>query len=465
MSLNHREITLILDELQLEGWWIQKITQPTHCSLLFHLYKNAPLYLYVNLASGETRLHSIQHKMPKEEKLMRFVQLLRSKVVGAKIEKVRQINDNRIVLLSLNRAEETYHLYIKLWSNASNIILTKEDDTIIDVFYRREGKGEKAKAIFTVPERREDSQTFEVREYDRDKSFNEYIEQEYAKTSRTFSRTALLIEAEKLFNAKKEKINKILKKLEQKEATFANNEELKHMADLITSNIFQIKKGNDVVTLFDYESNKEITIKLDKLKTAQENAQEYYSQYKKAVSGLEKVKDEIESYKREIAELKQNYSLICTEEDAIIMSRMLEKEKKKDSQKEAKDSKQIGLRFIVSGWHILVGRSNKENDALLRHSARGSDIWLHTRDYPGGFVFIKAQGKGKSVPQNVLIAAGNLAVFYSKARRAGEADLYTTQVKNLRRAKDAPLGTVLPYHEKNMFIKLDQKIINDLKSI
>ena len=147
------------------------------------------------------------------------------------------------------------------------------------------------------------------------------------------------------------------------------------------------------------------------------------------------------------------------------MSRMLEKEKKKDGQIATKDSKQIGLKFIVSGWHILVGRSNKENDALLRHFAKGSDTWLHTRDYPGGFVFIKAQGKEKSIPQNVLIAAGNLAVFYSKARRAGEADLYKTQVKNLRRAKDAPLGTVLPYHEKNIFVKLDQNVINTLKSI
>ena len=100
----------------------------------------------------------------------------------------------------------------------------------------------------------------------------------------------------------------------------------------------------------------------------------------------------------------------------------------------------------------------------MRHYARGNDTWLHVRDCPGGFVFIKAQGINKSVPQKVLVTAGNLAVFYSKARKQGEADLYKTEVKNLRRAKNAKIGTVLPYNEKNMFIKLDYKIIESLRN-
>ena len=102
---------------------------------------------------------------------------------------------------------------------------------------------------------------------------------------------------------------------------------------------------------------------------------------------------------------------------------------------------------------------------MLRHEAKGNDTWLHTRDVPGGFVFIKSQGIKKSIPQNVLIAAANLAVVYSKARKMKEADLYKTNVKYLRRAKDGPLGTVLPHHEKNIFIKLDSSIIENLKPL
>lgn len=238
----------------------------------------------------------------------------------------------------------------------------------------------------------------------------------------------------------------------------------KHIGDLIINNIYVIHKGSSKAIVFDYEINKDVTIKLDPLKSPQENANDYYTQYKKAVSGAKKISEDIENLKKEIEGIRTELSTLCKEPNSIAMLRLLEKAKQKDSQEKVCKAR-VGLKFIVDGWIILVGRSNKENDNLLRNSARGNDIWLHTRDCPGGFVFIKTQGANKSVPQKVLITAGNLAVFYSKARKQGEADLYKTEAKNLRRAKNAKLGTVLPYHEKNIFIKLDHKIIESLKPI
>ena len=88
-------------------------------------------------------------------------------------------------------------------------------------------------------------------------------------------------------------------------------------------------------------------------------------------------------------------------------------------------------------------------------------MWLHVRDYHGGYVFIKNR-PGKTVPLEILLYAGNLAVYYSKARKNGSADLYYTQVKHLRRAKNAPKGTVLPTNEKNLFIKLDEAKIRQI---
>ena len=464
MSLNNKEISLILSELQLEGYYIQKITQPTHFSLVLHLYKQNLLYLYINLLSGECRLHSIKSKMPKEEKMMRFVQLLRSRVIGAKITEAFQLDENRIVILRLSRENQEYRLILKLWSNASNILLVDKDDTIIDVFYRRKGKGEIAKSKFIPPEKRNSENNFVVRQYDHTLSFNEAIEKEYNLNSKQVSRTAIEEQALKFFNKKIEKLEHLINNLNQKKEAFLKADSIKHLGDLIISNIHLIHKGDVEVAIFDYETNENVIIKLDPLKNPQENASDYYTQYKKAVSGAKTITEDIERLKEKIATLKEELSALSQEEDSIVMLRLLEKAKQRDSQ-EKSDKKQIGLKFIVDGWTILVGRSSKENDALLRHNARGNDTWLHTRDCPGGFVFIKTQGANKSVPQKVLVAAGNLAVFYSKARKQGEADLYKTEVKNLRRAKNAKIGTVLPYHEKNLFIKLDLKIIDALKPI
>ena len=123
-----------------------------------------------------------------------------------------------------------------------------------------------------------------------------------------------------------------------------------------------------------------------------------------------------------------------------------------------------GLDFLDDGWLILVGRNAGENDELLRHHVRGEDLWLHVRDFSGGYVFIKAQ-KGKTVPLDILLDAGNLAVYYSKARNAGTTDLYYTHVKYLRRAKNGPKGLVIPTQEKNLCIKTDKNRLARLNTI
>jgi predicted ribosome quality control (RQC) complex YloA/Tae2 family protein len=112
---------------------------------------------------------------------------------------------------------------------------------------------------------------------------------------------------------------------------------------------------------------------------------------------------------------------------------------------------------------LIVGRSAKENDELLRHYAKGYDWWMHTRDYPGGYVFIKGM-KGKSVPLDVLLDAANLAVVFSKAKGQRHVDLYYTQVKYLRRAKDGPVGLVLPSQEKNFPVTVDDARVKRLLS-
>jgi predicted ribosome quality control (RQC) complex YloA/Tae2 family protein len=119
------------------------------------------------------------------------------------------------------------------------------------------------------------------------------------------------------------------------------------------------------------------------------------------------------------------------------------------------------LQFESGGFRILVGRTAAENDELLRRYVRGNDYWLHTRDAPGGYVFIRTK-PGKSVPLDVLLDAGNLAVWYSKARSAGEADLFYTQVKYLRRAKHGKTGLVIPTQEKNLAVRIEDERLDRL---
>ena len=501
MSLNCAEIDKILEELDLEGSYIQKVVQSSYSVMVLHLYKTRPMSLVICLEPGACRLHETTRKIPKFDKPLRFMELLRSRLRGAKITEAVQLNNDRIVRLSLETASDTLYLYIRLWSGAANMLLV-DNGIIVDAFYRRPSRhevsgepwqplpgeseatttqtfgnepsaaaGSESKAVAesvstTVSPIAADKpvKTYTVRSYDASKTFNEAIDEWYARQAPVLSLEALRAEAERFYGLKIEKISRALEKLEAKKHSFLQADTLKHQGDLLLANLYRIPQGASSVELEDYAAdNRIIRIALDPRKTAQENAAGYYERYKKAVSGLEALTDDIEASKRTLAALNEELVKLRVEENPYLIEKVLHKRKIPVQRKQAAQEKERpGLTFYHDGWILYVGRTAAENDELLRHHVRGKDMWLHVRDYSGGYVFIKNKN-GKTVPLPVLIAAGNLAVFYSKARRNGQADLYYTAVKDLRRAKNAPKGTVLPSNEKNLSIKLDPVVLKQLE--
>lgn len=501
MSLNCAEIDKILEELDLEGSYIQKVVQSSYSVMVLHLYKTRPMSLVICLEPGACRLHETTRKIPKFDKPLRFMELLRSRLRGAKITEAVQLNNDRIVRLSLETSSGMLYLYIRLWSGAANMLLV-DNGIIVDAFYRRPSRhevsgepwqplpgeseatttqtfgnepsaaaGSESKAVAesvstTVSSVAADKpiKTYTVRSYDASKTLNEAIDEWYARQAPVLSLEALRAEAERFYGLKIEKISRALEKLEAKKHSFLQADTLKHQGDLLLANLYRIPQGASSVELEDYAAdNRIIRIALDPRKTAQENAAGYYERYKKAVSGLEALTDDIEASKRTLAALNEELVKLRVEENPYLIEKVLHKRKIPVQRKQAAQEKERpGLTFYHDGWILYVGRTAAENDELLRHHVRGKDMWLHVRDYSGGYVFIKNKN-GKTVPLPVLIAAGNLAVFYSKARRNGQADLYYTAVKDLRRAKNAPKGTVLPSNEKNLSIKLDPVVLKQLE--
>ena len=501
MSLNCAEIDKILKELDLEGSYIQKVVQSSYSVMVLYLYKTRPMSLVICLEPGACRLHETTRKIPKFDKPLRFMELLRSRLRGAKITEAVQLNNDRIVRLSLETSSGMLYLYIRLWSGAANMLLV-DNGIIVDAFYRRPSRhevsgepwqplpgeseatttqifgnepsaaaGSESKAVAesaptTVSPIAADKpvKTYTVRSYDASKTFNEAIDEWYARQAPVLSLEALRAEAERFYGLKIEKISRALEKLEAKKHSFLQADTLKHQGDLLLANLYRIPQGASSVELEDYAAdNRIIRIALDPRKTAQENAAGYYERYKKAVSGLEALTDDIEASKRTLAALNEELVKLRVEENPYLIEKVLHKRKIPVQRKQAAQEKERpGLTFYHDGWILYVGRTAAENDELLRHHVRGKDMWLHVRDYSGGYVFIKNKN-GKTVPLPVLIAAGNLAVFYSKARRNGQADLYYTAVKDLRRAKNAPKGTVLPSNEKNLSIKLDPAVLKQLE--
>ncbi len=461
MSINSNELALLLSEMPLKDSFIQSVTEHDFHSLTFSLFsKSAKAWmLYIEVGTPLMRVCSTGIMRKKAAKLQRFGQYLRANIIGSRIDEVVQVEGDRLFYLKCTHDGQIKYIAIRLYSGpGSNIFILDEDFIIQEALMRRPQRGEEKGEQFILPEPKEiDLERFPVRDYTGYASFNECIDRTAsakAKEERSEDlREKLIMKKEKELSS----LRQLLKAAITREKETRDYETFKTTADLLSSYSYSLKKGESSVHLYDFEG-KEIMVALDKTLSPSENINAYYQKYKRGERIHNSTLSEIEEYKEKIQEREAYFNSLL--EDAS--NERLEKELKKE--KEVKKTEYgVGLSLESHGFDILVGRNAKENDEILRHHTRGNDTWIHTRDYPGGYVIIKAK-KDKSIPLEVLLDGANLAIHYSKAKAEGKADLYYTQVKYLRRAKDGKTGLVLPTQEKNLTVALDERRVKLLLS-
>ena len=488
MSLNWKEIDLILKELDLPGMQIQKIYQSAFSVLALNVYgqtsssgkpeRPGSHLLVISLLPLACRFNESFRAVPKSAKPLRFAELLKSRLVNGRIEEAVQLGENRIIRIVIRRGENIYRLYIRLWSNAANVLLTDEQNIIIDAMKRLPKRNEIGGAVYKPEDiafandqtAKTSTKEYEVRDFPEEVSFNEYIDSWYAEHAGALSLEQLKEEVQRRIGKNRNRLETALERLREKAADYAGGEKYREYGDLILSNTASLPKGSawlESASLQDTETEDEpgtIRIELDPRKTPAENAAHYYEKYRKAKNGLAELQEEILEGEHELLKLAETEQQLLTETNPYHLEALLKKIRSGSTKGTVEKSvKRPGLSFSDEGWLILVGRDAAENDKLLRHHVKGNDLWLHVRDWAGSYVFIKHK-PGKTVPLEILLDAGNLALFYSKGRNNKRGDLYYTQVKYLRRAKNGPKGLVIPTQEKNLSITLEDKRLKKLES-
>jgi len=491
MSLNWKEINLILEEIDLPGVQIQKAVQSAFDVLCLKLYgKGGAKTLLVSISPLACRLNETFDSVPKSAKPLRFAEFLNSKIINGRIEEAVQLGNDRIVRISVKRnsdegEEQRFFIYIRLWSNAANVIVTDTEGKVLDAMRRLPKKGEVSGGFYR-PEppsgpNEKNCKEFQIRSFSEDllaglppdASFNQKIDAFYRQEGGALSLDSLRDEAKRKVEASIDRLIASQEKLKEKKEDFSRAERFKEYGDIILSNISLIKSGDEWLEVkgFDKEFNEDgenastVRIKIDPHKKPSACAEDYYEQYRKAKSGLAEVQNQIEEGERELLRLEETLKSLLAETNPLVLNKLLRTslvKGKLTSPARRDDIKRPGLSFRRKDWLIIVGRDAAENDALLRKHVKGNDLWLHARDYAGSYVFIK-QRPGKTIPLDILLDAGNLAIFYSKGRKNGGGDLFYTQAKNLRRVKGGPKGLVLPTHEKNLSIKLEDERLKELE--
>jgi predicted ribosome quality control (RQC) complex YloA/Tae2 family protein len=464
VSLNWREIDAVIAELDLTGSHVQQVIQPDFRNLFLEIFRpGRHFFLRICLETGASRIHATPERPPRPPVRQRFAQLLHARINGARVVDARQLNADRIVRIEAVRGGETTLLWVRLWGGAANCIATDADNTIIDAFFRRPTRNEVSGGTYQVEEHGVDPATdprlarFTAR-WETD--VNESIRRHYDELEAARRRAAAVEKASHLLESREVSARKRLAALQEARMDSAEADRLQTIGDLIVSNIHRIHPGSTWVDVEDYtQDSTSIRIELNPAQSPVANAETYYTRAHRARRRATSVEEETANLEARLQELQSRRATLDEMPTGEIETLIAEETptRRKDEHEESSP----GLRFTSGGFTILVGRTARENEALLRRHTRGNDLWLHTRDHPGGYVFVKCR-PGKSVPLDVLLDAGNLAVHFSKARSNGRADLYYTQVKYLRRAKNGPPGLVLPTHEKNLHVVQEEARLSRL---
>jgi len=240
----------------------------------------------------------------------------------------------------------------------------------------------------------------------------------------------------------------------------------KTKGDLLTSFIYQLKKGDAKINLLNFYSEKEndyVDIPLDPNKSPSENVQYYYKKYNKmkkseesAIEQLQKNTEELEYLKSALTNLEnsEQYTDIDEIKKELIETGYI---KFRKNPKDKKEKAAKPLHFISSdGLDIFVGKNNIQNDYLTLKLANKEDTWLHTKDIPGSHVIIK----GSIVPENTLIEAANLAAYYSKGKLSSNIPVDYTKVKYVKKPNSAKPGMVIYTNNKTIYINPTEPSLN-----
>ena len=240
--------------------------------------------------------------------------------------------------------------------------------------------------------------------------------------------------------------------LQEKQLQDADKKDIYRIyGDLLNTYGYSLKGGESSFTTENfYDENKEITIPLDKNKTAKENAKKYYDKYAKLSRTTKALSEEILNTKNDIEHLLSIQTAIEVSSDDESLSQIRQELadfgyiKKHSSVKQKKSTSHPYHYISTDGYDIYVGKNNYQNEELTFKVATGNDWWFHAKGIPGSHVILKSNNE-EELPDRVYEEAAALAAFYSKAKDSEKVEVDYIQKKNIKKVAGAAPGFVI-YH-------------------
>jgi len=264
-----------------------------------------------------------------------------------------------------------------------------------------------------------------------------------------------------------QKLSNILKKLRQKAATFAERlqqsdqaDEYRQQADLLMAYLHNWEPGMKSIKLPDFETNEAVKIPLNPEKNAVQNAQALYKRHQKLKRArhaveplLQEVQAEIE-YLEQVEAALQQLDRYRTSEDLQTLEEIREEligqkylETPAQKARNVVDVSEPYRYQTPSGFEVLIGRNNRQNDLLTFRTAGDYDLWFHTQEIAGSHVLLRLEPGTEPEVADLQFAA-DLAAHYSRARESDLVPVVYTKPKYVYKPKGAKPGMAIYKQER-----------------
>jgi predicted ribosome quality control (RQC) complex YloA/Tae2 family protein len=267
-----------------------------------------------------------------------------------------------------------------------------------------------------------------------------------------------------------QKLSTILAKLRLKANTFKTKlqestgaDEYRTNADLLMAYLQEWEPGMKQIILNDFETGEPVKIKLEPEKNAIQNAQFLYKRHQKLKRAKLAVDPLLAEVQAQIDYLEQvEASIIQTEEDSAnnvreMLQTLLEIKEElintgyfptpdRLAKAELAETKPRSLK-TPSGFELLIGRNNRQNDLLTFKTATEYDLWFHAQEIAGSHGLLRIT-PGAVAEEADLQFTANAVAYYSRARQSQAVPVVFTKTKHVYKPKGAKPGMVIYKHEQ-----------------
>jgi predicted ribosome quality control (RQC) complex YloA/Tae2 family protein len=264
------------------------------------------------------------------------------------------------------------------------------------------------------------------------------------------------------YRARLKRASRTLEKVRAEASRGPDAEKHRQMGELLTQNLFRLKRGATEVTLTAYTEAgvEEVRVTLDPRRTPKEEADWHFHQYRRLSRGVEQARHREAELAREVAQAQSALAQIEGMDEALLLSQaeVLQLPAGGEGAPEGRPFKEyVGH----GGARIWVGRGSEDNDTLTFKVARPWHLWLHARGVPGSHVVLPLE-KGQEVAQEVLLDAAHLALHHSGAKGEPRGEVSYVPVKFVRKVKGGAHGQVTYTREKTFVVRMEPERLERL---